>query len=170
MAGVNATINVGMQLNQTGTRNRGTQSFTDSVAYALKFKAGTSAVDQTDVLYSDSRTIAASGTDDLDLRGALTDALGATVNAAEIVAIWVQALSTNVNDVVVGAAASNQFVGPFGAGTHTIALKAGNGFLITNQAGWTVTAGTGDLLRIANSGAGTSVKYTIVILGRTVAA
>ncbi len=34
-------------------------------------------------------------------------------------------------------------------------------------AGWSVTAGTGDLLRLANSGAGTSVTVDITIIGRT---
>jgi hypothetical protein len=170
MAGVKATINVGMQLAQTGSRNRGTQSFEDSIAFTMKFAEGTNTVDKTDVLFTDSRTIAASSNDDLDLRGVLTDALGATVNAAEIVAIYVEALTANTNNVVVGAAASNQFVGPFGAGTHSVAVGPGNCFLVTNKNGWAVTAGTGDILRIANSGAGSAVKYNIIILGRTVAA
>jgi len=170
MAGVTAAIDVGMQLSQSGSRARGTQSFQDHVAFSLKFKPGNATTGEADVLFSDSRTIVASGTDDLDLRGALTDALGATVNAVEITTIYVEALSTNTNNVVVGAAASNAFVGPFGASTHTVAVQPGECFLITSKAGWTVTAGTGDLLRIANSGGGSSVKYTIVILGRTVAA
>mgnify|MGYP000184442162 CR=1 FL=1 len=34
--------------------------------------------------------------------------------------------------------------------------------------GYTVTATTADLLRIANSGAGTTVDYTIVVVGTSV--
>lgn len=170
MAGVTANIDVGMQLSQTGSRNRGTQSFQDHVNFSLKFKPGTSTTDEADILFSDSRTIAASSNDDLDLRGVLADALGATVNAAEITCIYVEALSANTNNVVVGGAAANQFVGPFGAAAHTVALQPGQCFLVTSKAGWAVTAATADILRIANSGAGTSVKYSIVILGRSVAA
>ena len=32
-------------------------------------------------------------------------------------------------------------------------------------AGYAVTAGTGDILKVANSGAGTGVTYDIVIVG-----
>jgi hypothetical protein len=170
MAGVTANINLGIQMSQTGTRNRGSNKFDDSVLFALKFKAGNSTTEQTDVLFSDSRTIAASSNDDLDLRGVLIDALGATINAAEIVAIYVEAVAGNTNNVVVGGATSNAFVGPFGAATHTVAVQPGQCFMVTSKNGWPVTAGTGDILRIANSGAGSSVNYNIVIIGRTVAA
>jgi hypothetical protein len=169
MAGVTASIDLGISVSQSGTRNRGSHSFQDSAVFAMKFKAGNAATDQTDVLFSDSRTIAASSNDDLDLRGSLSDALGATVNAAEIVAIYVEAVSGNINNVVVGGAPSNAFVGPFGAATHTIAIQPGQCFLSTCKNGWAVTAGTGDILRIANSGAGSSVTYNIFILGRTIA-
>ena len=170
MAGVNADINVGINVSQTGTRNRGSQSFTDTATFALKFKAGNATTSQTDVLFSDTRTLTASSSENLDLRGSLVDALGATINAAEITAIYVQAVAGNTNDVVVGGATSNAFVGPFGASAHTIAVQPGDCFLATSKKGWTVTAGTGDLLKIANSGAGTSVTYNIIILGRTIAA
>ena len=32
-------------------------------------------------------------------------------------------------------------------------------------AGWLVTAGTGDLLKIANGGAGSAVDYDIILIG-----
>mgnify|MGYP000488088098 CR=1 FL=1 len=58
------------------------------------------------------------------------------------------------------------FVGPFGSATHTVALPPGGNLILTAPAsGWTVTAGTGDLLRVANSGAGTSVTFDIIIIG-----
>lgn len=136
----------------------------------LQFKSGTAATDEADILFADTRTLTASATENLDLTGTLTDGFGDVVAAAEIVAIFVKAFSTNTNTVVIGNTATNAFVGPFGANTHTLALKAGEFVLLSSETGWTVTAGTGDLLKIANGGAGTSVKYQIVIIGRTVAA
>ena len=121
---------------------------------------------QADVAYSATRTIAASGTDDLDLAGVLVGAFG-TSTFVRVKSIFVTADAGNTNNVVIGAAAATQFVGPFGAATHTIALAPGNGFLVTNTGatGWTVTASSADFLRIANSGAGTSVTYSILIVG-----
>lgn len=115
-------------------------------------------------------TISASSNVDIDLAGALVNDFGDTLTFARIDAIIVQPAATNTNNVVVGGAASNQFVGPFGAATHTIAVRPGGAFAIMDGvgAGWTVTAGTGDLLRLANSGAGTSVTVDITIIGRTV--
>lgn len=122
---------------------------------------------QADKIFSDTRTIAASGTDDLDLAGALTDAFGAVMTFVKVKAIGVSASPANVNNVVVGNAAANQFQGPFGAVTHTVAIAPGGMFLIArpDATGWGVTAGTGDLLRVTNGGAGTSVTYDVVILG-----
>lgn len=133
--------------------------------FATSWASGVGA-SQSDVVWGDERTIAASGTDDLDLAGSLVGALG-TVVFARVKLIAVTASAANTNNVLVGAAASAQFVGPFGANTHTIAVTPGNGFMITNStaAGWPVTATTADLLRIANSGGTTGVTYTILIIG-----
>jgi hypothetical protein len=140
-----------------------------ALAYAksLGFSTGAGA-SQMDRLLADQRTIIASGTDDLDLTGtALQDILGANLALARVKLIAIYAASTNTNNVVLGAAASNQFVGPFGAATHTIAVPPGGAFLIVapTAAGWPVTAGTGDLFRVANGGAGTSVVYDALIGG-----
>lgn len=122
------------------------------------------------ILWSDQRTIAASGTDDLDLNGTtLKTAFNADVAMARVKGIYIAAASTNTNNVVVGGAASNQFATWVGAATHTVVVRPG-GFIMlgTGQADATcyaVTAATGDILRVANSGAGTPVTYDIVLLG-----
>ena len=64
----------------------------------------------------------------------------------------------------------NGFIGPFLAAGDGIGVKPGEYVPLVSQSGWAVTAGTGDLLTITNSGSGTSVTYDIVIVGRTVAA
>lgn len=122
---------------------------------------------QADRIFSDTRTIAPSGTDDLDLAASLVDIFGATITFVRVKLIAVRAAAANANNVVIGAAASNQFFGPYGANTHTENVRPGGLSLkvAPDVTAWTVTAGTGDLLRIANGGAGTSVTYDIVIIG-----
>jgi hypothetical protein len=115
-------------------------------------------------LFSDTRTLAASATESLDLAGSLTDAFGQTLTFAHVKAIYVKAHADNVNDVVLGGAGSNPFVGPWGAtGTH--AVHPGGFVLLADANGFTVTAATGDLLKVANSSSGTGVTYDIVIIG-----
>jgi hypothetical protein len=123
---------------------------------------------QMDRLFASQRTIAASGTDDLDLTGtALQDILNQNLALARVKLIAVYAATGNTNNVVVGAAAATQFVGPFGANTHTLAVPPGGSLIILSPtaAGWPVVAATSDLLRVANSGAGTSVTYDVIIGG-----
>lgn len=135
-------------------------------AQSLHLDNGTGA-NAADRLYMDSNTLAASANVDVDLAGSLTDALGAALSFARVKAMFLRANSANSNNVVIGGAASNQFVGPFGAAAHTFAVKPGGflGWIAPDATGWPVTAGTGDLLRIANSGAGSSVTYDVVIIG-----
>jgi hypothetical protein len=122
--------------------------------------------DQVNELWHDERTIAASGTDTLDLAGALTSAFGATITFTKIKAIVVIADAGNTNDVVVGGASSNAFQGPFNATTHKINVQKGGAFVaIAPKTGWTVTAGTGDQFLIANGGGTTSVTYRIILIG-----
>jgi hypothetical protein len=137
-------------------------------AFASQFTlANGTGEDEADRLYADVNTLAASATTDIDLAGTLTDALGAALTFARVKALFLRASSGNTNNVVIGGAASNQFVGPFGAATDTFAVKPGGflGWVAPDADGWEVTAGTGDLLRIANSGAGSTVTYDVVIIG-----
>lgn len=133
---------------------------------AVQLANGTAA-GQADLIFTDSRTIAASGTDPLDLAGTLVDALGATLTFARVKGLVVYAAPGNTNDVVIGGAVSNTFVGPFADATDKIKVKPG-GLLVLMSPGATsypVTAATADQLLIANSGAGTSVAYDVVIIG-----
>ncbi len=120
------------------------------------------------VWHSAARVLAASAFEDLDLAGSLSDPFGvAPMTFARVKAIIVAAAAGNVNNVVLGGAAANAFVGPFGAAAHTAAVGPGGwqAFVKPDGTGWPVTVGTGDLLRVTNSGAGTSVTYDILIIG-----
>jgi hypothetical protein len=121
---------------------------------------------QADLLYAASLTLASGATNNLDLSGSLTDPLGAIIAMVEVTAILISSSNSNTTDLTIGAG-TNPFIGPFGAAAHTITLKPGSDFLITNpNAGWLVTAATADILKIAN-GSGATASYTVKILGRS---
>lgn len=171
MAGVTAEITLGLKAQQIGTADLGTPRMSlDPISKVLQFTAGTDAVNKLDVLFSDTRTLAASANEDLDLAGVLSSALGGIITAGEIVAVYVEAAAGNTNNVNVTRPASNGFIGPFLAAGDGISVKPGEFALMASRSGWAVTAGTGDLINVANSSSGTGVTYDIVILGRTVAA
>jgi hypothetical protein len=170
MTGVRGQIALNIDLTQTGVNDLGAPRLRVTESKMLDLTAGTAATNQANILFSDRRTLAASGTENLDLAASLTDAFGATITAAEIVAIYVEAATGNTNNVNVSVPASNGFVGPFLAASDGYRVAPGEYALFVSQAGWPVTAGTGDLLTITNSSSGTSVTYDIIIVGRTTAA
>ena len=84
-----------------------------------------------------------------------------------IVAIIIAAASANANLVNVSVPVANGFITPFAAASDTVKVRPG-GFMALvapDATAYVVTAGTGDLLTITNSAAGTGVTYDIVILG-----
>lgn len=152
----------------TGISGSTALTYAPSLSYSLSLTSGT-ATGQVDLLYAGTRTLAASTTEDLDLAGGLTDVFGTTLTFVKVKHIYVAAASGNTNNVVMGGAAANQFVGFFGAAAHTLAILPGQCVRFSHPTtGWTVTAGTGDLLKFANSGAGTGVTYDLLIAGTSV--
>lgn len=136
-----------------------------NLAKNIALTNGTGA-NQADRVWADQRTISASATDSIDLAGALTDAFGAALTFARIKAVLVMAASTNSNNVNVTRPASNG-VPLFLAAGDGIPVRPG-GMIVwvaPDATGVAVTAGTGDLLDIVNSGAGSSVTYDIAIIG-----
>ncbi|MGH3679088.1 MAG: hypothetical protein ACRDT2_01995 [Natronosporangium sp.] len=124
-------------------------------------------LNQANKIWHDQRTLAASAAEDLDLAGILTDPWGATITFARVKLLFVAAAAGNTNNVVLGNQATNGWVGPFGANSHSLSVRPG-GFVCLaapDATGYAVVAGTGDLLRAANSGAGSSVTYDIVVIG-----
>lgn len=123
-------------------------------------------VNTADKIFSDTRTVTASSTDALDLAGVLTDIYGATFTLVELRALLVYAYPANTNNVRLNRPASNG-VPLFLAASDGIDIPPGGFFFWACPADGkvTVTAGTGDLINIDNSGAGTSVTYDVVIIG-----
>ncbi len=151
----------------TGTTDFVTVSAPLSLAKAIALADGTGA-NQANRMFHDQRTIAASGTDDLDLAGVLVDALGVTMTLARVKGIYVSAASANTNNVLIGGG-TNPLANWVGATGDIVSVRPGGVFFLMapDVTAYAVTAGTGDILRIGNSAAGTSVTYDIVIIGST---
>jgi|KBSSwiStaDraftv2_1062776.scaffolds.fasta_scaffold1293763_1 hypothetical protein len=169
-AGVTLQSKLTINGSLTGANARGRLKLNlDEIAESFELTPGTDATTKADLLFADTRTLAASTNESLDLAGALSSALGATITAAELVLIYVKAHAANTNAVNVTRPGSNG-VPLFLAAGDGVAVKPGQFFLLQSLTGIAVTAGTGDLINIANAGAGTSVTYDILVVGRSVAA
>lgn len=159
-----ANLNLSVTGEHTSVLDLGTAKLPFSVSLSHALTSGVAA-GMADRVFTDQRTLAASATEDLDLAGVLTDAFGATITFATIKALIIVAAAAQTNNVNVARAAANG-VPLFLAASDGIPVKPGYGFAWFGAgAGIAVTAGTGDLLTITNSGAGTSVIYDVIIIG-----
>ncbi len=126
--------------------------------------SGTGA-DQADLMFTDTRTLGASASEDLDLAASLADGLGNTLTYARIKLILITAASGNTNNlgfsrpaaagVPLFSAASDQIIIPPGG----MLLWAAPGSAIA------VTATSADLVTLTNLAGSTSVSYDVVIIG-----
>ena len=135
---------------------------------SLSLTDGTGA-NEGDQLWHDQRTIAASGTDSLDLAGSLSNAFGTTVALARGKTILVYAATGNTNNVLVGGAGSNTFINWVSNATDVVVVRPGGLFLVhtPDATAYAVTAGSADILQVANSSSGSTVTYDVIIIGAT---
>jgi len=136
-----------------------------STSHVISLTSGTGA-GQGDMMWHDTRTLAASATEDLDLAGVLTNAFGATQTFARVKAIIVTAATGNTNNVNVTRPAANG-VPLFLAAGDGVAVRPGGVFMLagSDATAVAVTAGTGDLLTITNSAGTTGVTYDVIVIG-----
>lgn len=136
-----------------------------NVATTITVTDGTGAA-QGNKTYAVERTLPGAS-EDLDLNGILTDALGAILNISRIVGIKIVNLSTTA-PLVIGGAASNAWATLLNAtGTLTIRPSTANNksFVMVGAAdaiAYAVTSGTGDILKVSGTA---GEKYQILFLG-----
>lgn len=121
---------------------------------------------QANVVWWDERTLTASTTEDLDFAGGgLVDAFGVAVAPAKLRAVVIQNTSSTQVLTLFGDANSIPILNT-AATTYT--LQPGGVFVGAwpATAGIAVTAGTGDIIQVANA-AGVSATYKIIVLGTT---
>lgn len=126
---------------------------------------------QSDRQYSEEKSIAASGTYDLDLAGSVTDQLGNTFTIAEIVWIFVKNTSAAVTTTVaVGAAGSNPIASLFADTSDKLIIPGNGGIWCAGSpadGGFAVTAGSADTIRFTNNDGSNAATVEIYIVGRS---
>lgn len=167
MPTLRASVYAGLKAAYKGSNDLGTPQIDVPLSDLDEFTSGTGDY-QSDLLFSDTRTLALSTSEDLDLAGVLADAFGSILTFVEVTAVYIKASKLNTNTVVIGNAAGTQALLGFGAAAHTWAIQPGGKLLVTApKAGWTIGAGASDKLKVLNGGAGTPVDYDIIIMGRS---
>jgi hypothetical protein len=166
---LSSKVLVSVAANMTEALDIGNRSWSGPKSYAATLANGI-AVGQADKVFADTRTLAASATENLDLAGGvLLDPLGTALTFVKVKALIVAAAAGNTNDVIVGGDVTNTFFGSFADETDAVRIRPGTVFAIAcgaaDAAGYAVVAGTGDLLKILNGGAGTPVTYDVIIIG-----
>lgn len=166
-----ANLKISLAIGLAGTQQLGGPFWNGDLSLDQAFSDGVIA-GAIDRVYLAERTIGASTNDDIDIsNAAFLDGLGVAITPAEIVGIIVMnrrrdpTAAANVSTLTLGGAA-NPVVGYSAAG---IAIKPGGIFVHMNPDATgivAVTAGTGDIFRVAN-GAGGSNTYCIAFLLRS---
>jgi hypothetical protein len=138
--------------------------------YAASLTNGVAA-GQADRIWHDERTLAAAAADDLTLSALASSVFGNAVNVAlaKVKALLIVCTTADSGtELTIGNASSHAWVGPFNAGSSQLIVPGDSAvFLVNKQAGWSVGAGSSDVLRVLNSGSG-SATYRIVIVGTSV--
>jgi hypothetical protein len=115
-------------------------------------------INQANVLYQNTFALVA-GTSNIDLSGVLADQYGTTLTPARIKA-WAFQNNSTTNSMTLGSG-TNPWVSCF---TGTLIIPPGGyvQFATPDATGWTVTAGTGDILKVAGTG---TDAFTLLFLG-----
>lgn len=159
-----------VKINASGTHvvnlDKGAAEFKPSHLAHFQLLNGSGA-NQANQIFTDQRTLGISANEELDLAGGLTDAFGNAITFTKIKAIIVSAAAGNGGDIQVGGSATNGFNDWVGAVGDLVAVKPGGAFAVVapDVNGYAVTAGTGDLLKIANTDGAASGTYDITIIG-----
>lgn len=138
-----------------------TAAETIAISKAQTYTDGSSA-DQANQPWSDEIELAATS-GNLDLAGGLTDAFGNTITYTSVKELMIHNTSTTAGqDITIsGTFMDNNLLG---GGSSTVILGPSGVFMVASPIdGFTVTAGSGDILTV-DSGANT-ITYEIFILG-----
>jgi len=172
---LNAKASISVAANSQQSLDNSTPNDPFSMPMSISWAFGSGA-SEFDLVFHDTRIVAAAGNEELDLAGSLTDGFGNTLTYANIKVLAImnvsdQTLTTPAHTATaaiinIGGAAANTWDGPFNDSTDEIILGAGDMFIVTRKAaaGMAVTAGTGDLLRIEET-ATLEAAYRIALFG-----
>ena len=135
-----------------------------SLPIQLQLSNGTGS-GQVSQMFHDTRTLAASATEDLDLAGGLANAFGVSLTFVRLKFLYVVAAAANTNSVIVSRKATTG-IPIFDADGDAITLGPGEFFMYGSPTtGKAITATTDDTLTFTNSAGGTGVDYTVFMVG-----
>lgn len=166
---VTASIRAALSVSQTRTAVFGVAPhWSAAIEKIVSITSGTGA-NQADIVYLDERTVAGATNLDLDLAGVLTDAFGATVASAKLVALVIvnEPLDGTQNTTTLTLGGGSNYVPGFSAALWPISPGGIFQMASPGVAGLaTIAAGTADILRVANS-SGAQAKFQIGVLARS---
>jgi len=136
-----------------------------SYSKTFTLTSGTS-TNQAQQMFTDSRALAASTSESIDLAASLTNGFGQTITFTAIKCIYIENLSTSTTTFSIGGAASNQFINWVADASDIIKIRPGGCVLLMapDATGYAVTAATGDILKVLNDHSAEQT-YKIVIIG-----
>lgn len=154
------------ELTESTASDHGTPNTKEQLEALYDFVAGTSD-GQVSKAFSDQRTLTSLAADNHDLAGGTADPLsGNTQTFTKLLGILIKASEDNTDDILVGNGTGPIVGGPFGtAGANEISVGPGESFSWVSNTGLTVTATTGDILKVRNPNTGTTAVYDIILLG-----
>ena len=160
-----ASIGLSVTGTQSNALDLGTAALQFSLSSYVDLTSGTGS-GQADRVFTDTRTLGISATEDLDLAGVLTDAFGALITFVKMKGLFIKAAAGNTNNVNLSRPAGATGVPIFLAISDGIVIPPGYTFAWFGPGtGITVTPASGDLITLTNSGAGTGVTYDVIIIG-----
>lgn len=162
---LNGKANLKIDFENTAAQDAGSRSAKVQKSLLLSFLDG-SGLGAASKIFADDFSVAQSVNSDTDLSGALVDQFGAALVFTAIKGIAVFAAAANPAAITVGNV-TNGIVLPFGAATHSQAVAPGGFYANFNPsaAGFSIVAGTADLLRIATPATAGTYVFTLIVLG-----
>lgn len=162
---ITGNVQVTVNLTETGaTGALETPSSSLSKQYPWNIVSGTG-TSQSDMKYAATRTIAASGNEDLDLAGILIGILGGSaLTFVKLRLALFKAADANPANLTIINKATN-FAPLFNSASSGIILEPGALFMYESRlSGKAIVAATADLLNVA-AGAGGSHSYDVIFVG-----
>lgn len=163
MATFNGTVKNRIDGLYEGTGDIVTPSQQIATAYDMVLANGVGA-NQANAFFADTRSLAGSGNETLDLFGGLTDFEGTTLNFIVIRELFIKSNSTSAGETFTLSSSFMEL--DVLSGTSPTAILGPSGIFHVQSPidGFTVTNTSADSLTITNDAAGT-VTYDIIIIG-----
>jgi hypothetical protein len=161
---LSGVVKVVLGLVETKPIDLGAGSFPLNREFAWRITNGVGA-GQADLIWTDTRTLGAGANEDLDLAGVLSSIFGATLAAARLKGLFVEAAAANPNALTLSRPAANG-ISLFAAAGDAITIRPGGVFAwwAEDATAVPIAGGSADLLNLL-AGAGGNHVYDVVVIG-----